>query len=95
MKTLSPFAKVAIINTIVMIGVFCVLFLDNKNDAFVGGGLIALLLCIFELIVGIIVAIASKPETLAIKYGQALMLVSIFLLLCSLTLCSQGNLYMH
>lgn len=91
MKNLTPFTKIAIANSLLLIIVFIFTYFTSHDDAFITTGLAAMIFCVLELIIGIIIAIASKSQSVEIKYGQAFMLISVFLLLSSFTLCSQGN----
>ncbi len=81
----NPFLVVLLFN----IGILLLAVLGSLGDSekMLVIALTGLVLSLIELLVGVIVSIASKSGTLSMRYGIAIMQNSGMLLLVSLTLC--------
>lgn len=78
------------INAAILLIAFLAGGAGNRREGAVVAGLAALALVGLNFLVGIILAIASRPGEPGRKSGLSLLLLSGILLLCSFTLCSQA-----
>jgi len=60
----------------------------NSGEAILSIGVLLLLLCLVNILVGTVVLIASIGDKKLVKYGSSMLLFAAIALLCSFTCCS-------